>query len=100
MEAVVDLFDRVQHPIYEPVVYARVCDILHDYRYDRDVTPGEFLRTLALLNIAKHIERVKRREPRSGCKDPMPHVQPTLAGRIDFENSRSLLHDVMHRSAR
>ena len=94
--ATVDIFDRSQAPVYEPLVFAKVLDIAEEYGYTHDVTPREFLRTLAILETAKHVRRVRRVEPRVGG-GPSLHLEPTEAGRSDIKASRELLRKVLAR---
>jgi len=95
MEAVVDITDRVEKPVYEPLVFARVCDIGAEYGYGEDITSGDFLKILQLLEVAKHVHRSRRVEPRTGMLKPAPHVEPTEAGRQDAYRSRPLLREIL-----
>ncbi len=93
MEAVVDIHDRTGSPVYEPLVFARVCDIADEYKWHDEVTPIEFMRMLSILEAARHVRRVRCLEPRVGGL--APHVAPTSEGRRDCLSSRPKLREVL-----
>jgi len=94
MEAMVQICDKLNGPAYEPLVFARVCDIALQYHYTTDIKPIEFLHMLQMLEVAKHVHRSRVLEPRVGGVGP--HVAPTMAGKLDALLSRPLLREVLH----
>jgi len=94
MEAVVDMHDSTGKPIYEPMVYARVCDIADEYHYPMEVTPKEFMHMLSILETVNHVFRIKRTHPNVGLQ--APHIVPTMFGRRDILGARPLLRKVLH----
>lgn len=93
LQALVDVYARTGRPVYEPQVYSKVCDFITEFRSKCDVSPKDFLETVAILQVAGHVERLKM--PVGSSPFPMPCLRPSRAGVKDAQESYELFRKVM-----
>jgi len=95
MESLVYLQDSTigRFPISEHVIFARVLDLATEFKYKHNISPGEFMRTIAILEAAGHIERSKSYNPYMGINAPF--ISATVAGRKDALGARPKLVEVL-----
>jgi len=99
MQALVEIHQRKQKPIYEPVVYERVVQYVQDWEKKIDISPADFLHALAILKAGRHIIRCKWTVPQLKVPYKMPCLLPTRQGIADTKKSRDTLHKVMNNGA-